>query len=59
MSIVVDAIALYNIDDRDDYTLALTQKLNELGIKEETNDMIAIIDYGAGNLRSVERLLQL
>ena len=31
-----DAIALYNIDDRDDYTLALTQKLNELGIKEET-----------------------
>ena len=24
-----DAIALYNIDDRDDYTLALTQKLNE------------------------------
>lgn len=39
MSIVVDAIALYNIDnidDRDDYTLALTQKLNELGIKEET-----------------------
>ena len=24
------------IDDRDDYTLALTQKLNELGIKEET-----------------------
>ena len=34
MSIVVDAIALYNIDDRDDYTLALTQKLNELGIKE-------------------------
>ena len=36
MSIVVDAIALYNIDDRDDYTLALRQKLNELGIKEET-----------------------
>ena len=39
MSIVVDAIVLYNIDDRDDrddYTLALTQKLNELGIKEET-----------------------
>ena len=31
-----DAIALYNIDDRDNYTLALTQKLNELGIKEET-----------------------
>ena len=31
-----DASALYNIDDRDDYTLALTQKLNELGIKEET-----------------------
>lgn len=31
-----DAIALYNIDDRDDYTLALTRKLNELGIKEET-----------------------
>ena len=31
-----DAIALYNIDAGDDYTLALTQKLNELGIKEET-----------------------
>ena len=27
---------LLYIDDRDDYTLALTQKLNELGIKEET-----------------------
>ena len=36
MSIVVDAIALYNIDDREANTLALTQKLNELGIKEET-----------------------
>ena len=24
--------ALYNIDDRDDYTLALTQKLTELGL---------------------------
>jgi hypothetical protein len=36
MSIVVDAIVLYNIDDRDDCILALTQKLNELGIKEET-----------------------
>ena len=36
MSIVVDAIVLYNIDDRDDCTLALTQKLNKLGIKEET-----------------------
>ena len=31
-----DAVSLYNISDRDDYTLALAQKLKELGLEEET-----------------------
>ena len=29
-------VSLYNISDRDDYTLALAQKLKELGLEEET-----------------------
>ena len=32
--------------------------LNYLQIEEGTSDMIAIIDYDAGNIKSVEKALQ-